>query len=233
MRAEMVPEFERKGDQREHVNGYGENAEGLEFVAANCGFVFARGVNYDAEAEDQDGVGGEALIEQELRRGQPENEKPNGGKREKEIASRAQKSGRRTEAGPNQDGAFDSKCQRDPFAFETDGNRQRGEGQRQAGEEQSHQRRFAGFGRGKKTRDKKMCCRERKDKKRQRPAVLRPEHEVERAEVRKRVRQDHHDIELVQLGIPDGSKHRKSGVEKKEERCKNDGALELGWAIKL
>src|SRR5712664_3181188 len=172
MRAEMVPEFERKGDQREHVNGYGENAKGVEFVAANCGFVFTRGVNYDAEAEDQDGVGGESLIEQKLRRGQRENEKPDGGKREKEIAPRAQKSGRRTEAGPNEDGAFDGKRQRDPLAFETDGNGQRGEGQRKAGKEQSHQRRFAGLGRGNKTRDKKMCCGERKHKKRQRPAVL-------------------------------------------------------------
>src|SRR6266850_685985 len=200
MRTEMVPEFERKGDQREHVNGYGENAEGIEFVADNCGFVFTRGVDCDAEAEDQDHVGGESLIEQELRRGQRKNEKPNGSKREKEIASRAQESSHRTEAGPNKGGSFDSECQRDPFAFETDGNRQRGEGQRQAGEEQSHQR---------------------------------PEHDVERAEVRERIRQGHHDIELVQLGIPDGSKHRKSGVEKKEERGKDDGALKLGWAIKL
>src|SRR5713226_3868210 len=231
MRAEMVPEFERKGDQREHVNGYGENAEGIEFVAANCGFVFTRGVNYDAEAEDQDGVGGESLIEQELRRGQRETEKPDGGKREKEIASRAQKSGRRTEAGPNQDGSFDGKRQRDPLAFEANG--KRGEGQRQAGEEQSHQRRFAGLGRGNEARNQKMSSREREDEKRKRPTVLRPEHDVERAEVRERVRQDHHDIELVQLRIAHGSKHRKHGVEKKEERGKDDGALKLGWAIKL
>src|SRR5882762_4774926 len=171
MRTEMVPKFKRKGDQRKHVNGYGENAEGIEFVAANCGFVFTRGVDCDAEAEDQHRVGGESLIEQELRGGQRKNEKPNGSKREKEIASRAQESSRRTEAGPNKDGSFDSECQRDPFAFETDGNRQRGEGQRQAGEEQSHQRRFAGFGWGNDTRDKKMCCREGKHEKRQRPAV--------------------------------------------------------------
>src|SRR6266403_2880250 len=233
MRAEMVPQFERKGDQREHVNGYGENAEGIEFVAADGRFVFTRGVNYDAEADDQDGIGGESLIEQKLRRGQRANEKPDGGKREKEIASRAQKSGHRTEAGPNKDGSFDGKRQRDPLAFEANGNGQRGEGQRQAGEEQSHHRRFAGFGRGYETRDEKMCCGERKHKKRQRPAVLRPEHDVERAEVRERVRQDHHDIELVQLGMPDGSKHWKRGVEKKKERGKDDGALELCWAIKL
>src|SRR5882724_9832537 len=173
----MVPELERKGDQREHIDGNGETAESSEFVAANCGFVFTRGVNYDAEAEDQDGVGGESLIEQELRRGQGENEKPDGGKREKEIASRAQKSGRRTEAGPNKDGSFDGKRQRDPLAFQANGNGQRGEGQCQAGEEESHQRRFAGFGRGYETRDQKMSSGESEDEKRERPAVLRPEHD--------------------------------------------------------
>src|SRR5712664_4904320 len=117
----MVPERERKVDQCDLIVNNAATTESAEFVAANCGFVFTRGVNYDAEAEDQDGVGGESLIEQELRRGQGENEKPDGGKREKEIASRAQKSGRRTEAGPNKDCSFDGKRQCDPLAFEANG----------------------------------------------------------------------------------------------------------------
>src|SRR6266446_7072714 len=78
-----------------------------------------------------------------------------------------------------------------------------------------------------------MSSGESEDEKREWPTVLRLEHDVELAEVRERIRQDHHDIELVQLRIAHGSKNRKRGVEKKEERGKDDGALELGWAIKL
>src|SRR6267378_633235 len=78
-----------------------------------------------------------------------------------------------------------------------------------------------------------MCSGKSEDEKRERPTVLRPQHDVEGAEVGERVRQDHNDIELVQLRKPDSSKHRKGGIEKKEERGKHDGAIELGWAIKL
>src|SRR5882762_2282740 len=34
MGAEVVPNFERERDQRKHIDGYGKNAEGVEFVYA-------------------------------------------------------------------------------------------------------------------------------------------------------------------------------------------------------
>src|SRR6266850_5002688 len=101
MGAEMVPKFERERDQRKQVDGYGENAEGVEFIAADRRCMLARGVDDNAEANDQDGIGGEALIEQELLRGQRKNQEPGGGNCEEEVAARAQKSGHRAETGRN------------------------------------------------------------------------------------------------------------------------------------
>ncbi len=99
--------------------------------------MFARGIDDNAEADDQDGIGGEALIEQKLPRGQRKNQEPGGGEREKEIATSTQAAGDRAEAGPHKDGAFDSKGQGDPFAVEANGNGQGSKGQREAREEQS------------------------------------------------------------------------------------------------
>src|SRR5882762_7403780 len=45
MGAEMVPNFERERDQRKHIDGYGKNAEGVEFVAADKRCMLARGVD--------------------------------------------------------------------------------------------------------------------------------------------------------------------------------------------
>src|SRR3981189_2377918 len=100
MGAEMVPEFERERDQRKRVDGYGENAEGVEFIAADRRCTLARGVDDNAEANDQDGIGGEALIEQELLRGQRKNQEPSGGEREGTGPPLAQKSRPPTQATP-------------------------------------------------------------------------------------------------------------------------------------
>src|SRR5260370_16519785 len=62
-RAEVIPQFKREGDQREYVDGNGEDAEGVEFLAADGRGLLARGVDDYAEAEDQNGVSGESLIE--------------------------------------------------------------------------------------------------------------------------------------------------------------------------
>src|SRR6267143_1793107 len=129
MGAEVVPNFERERDQRKHVDGYGKNAEGVEFVAADRRCMLARGVDDNTEANDQDGISGEAFIEQKLLRGQRKNQQPSGGNGEEEVAARAQESGHRTETARNQDGAFGSEGQRDPLALEADGNCQSGEGE--------------------------------------------------------------------------------------------------------
>ena len=71
------------------------------------------------------------------------------------------------------------------------------------------------------------------DQERERPAVLRPEHDVECTEIREGVREDDQGIQLAQTRKPYDPDDGESGVEKKEKRGKDHRALELIWTIKL
>src|ERR1700730_4193071 len=78
-----------------------------------------------------------------------------------------------------------------------------------------------------------MGGRQSENQKRQRPAVLGPEHDVESTEVTQRVRQDYKNVEFLEPGKPNGSKYRERGVEKKEQGGEDRGALKLERAVKL
>jgi hypothetical protein len=72
---------------------------------------------------------------------------------------------------------------------------------------------------------------QRQNKEGERPAVLRPEHDVERAEVSEGVCKDEEYIDSVQRRESDDTKHGEDEIEKEEKRGENDGALQLLRAV--
>ncbi len=68
---------------------------------------------------------------------------------------------------------------------------------------------------------------------RQRPAVPRPEHDVQRGKVRKGICKREQEIEFVDARRLDRAKNGNGGVKKQEERGEDQGAFEFRRLIKL
>src|SRR6516225_4685644 len=114
---EIVPKLEGQREKRKEIGSHGKKAEQAAFSRGDRRELFAGAENHRGKAGDQNRVGREPFVQQELSRGQREGQKAYGGGRNQQVASAAQTCHGRTESRPREDRAFHAKCEGDSPDF--------------------------------------------------------------------------------------------------------------------
>src|SRR5262249_472826 len=123
--SKVVPEFQRKRNEREHVDSDGKNAELDSLLFAGFIGIFLCGPQRNSKAANHQQVACKSLIEKKGSGRRRKKENAESGNREKHVAELAQEVAECTETRPNEDRTFHRENERDPFPFEANRNGQR------------------------------------------------------------------------------------------------------------
>src|SRR5215813_494217 len=159
--AEEIPELQRESDKSKRVDSNGKDSKLDPLLAAGFVRIFLRGPQRYSEAGDHQQVASKSLIEKKRPGWRRKEEKAESGNRKKNVTELAQETAKRAKAGPDEDRALYGENERNPFAFEANGNGERGKRQAKSSENIARQQGFGFFRVGNNSRNCDVTRRKR------------------------------------------------------------------------